>query len=143
MAVVETEGNDFNVKVTSYNIYAGLGGSFGGCNYLFTTLCENQEEAEKIAYEEAYLMYESYEGCHGLEDFGDAINEARDNNPDLCDLDDDDNELQSIAQEIYSEYVDNWADYKVILTDEDDIDEEDLILDYYIDNDSSEASCKE
>ena len=56
-----------------YNIYAGLGGSFGGAHYQFTTLCETRDEAEGEAFESACEEYEQYGGLHGLPGWEDAI----------------------------------------------------------------------
>lgn len=36
-----------------YNIYSGLGGSFGGANYQYTGLYETEEEAEDDAFQAA------------------------------------------------------------------------------------------
>ena len=58
-----------------YNIYAGLGGSFGGANYKFTTEANSLEEATDIAYQVAVEEYEGYEGFYGLKTWIDCAEE--------------------------------------------------------------------
>lgn len=52
-----------------FKIYAGLGGGFGGANYMGTYEYDNEEEAYEDAYRLAEEEYQSYEGCHGLMDW--------------------------------------------------------------------------
>ena len=106
-----------------YNIYAGLSGGFGGASYQYTTDCDNQDEAEDLAYQQAVEEYESYEGLHGIrgweeiaEDYCEENNIAREDiNEETIDA-------------IYSEEVESWIDYYAVLTDEDDLDPEELDL---------------
>lgn len=125
-------------KLREYNIYAGLGGGYGGATYQYTSLFESEEEASNEAYYAAKEEYTDYEGMRGLEDFDDAIEEARSTNPDL-----DDEELEGIAEEIYNSYVEDWIEYYAVPTDEDSLDEEDLIRDYVIDDNDSGETCSE
>lgn len=126
-------------KLREYNIYAGLGGGYGGAKYQYTSLFESEEEAANESYYVAREEYTTYEGMRGLEDFSDAIEEARSMNPDL-----DDEELESIAEEIYNSYVEDWIEYYVVPTDEDSLDEEDLIRDYVIEDDNNSGeTCSE
>ena len=55
-----------------YNIYAGLGGSFGGLRYKGTIDLENHFLATEYARTLAIEEYEAYEGLYGIvsrEDF--------------------------------------------------------------------------
>lgn len=49
-----------------FKIYAGLGGGFGGANYVETIEANTREEAEEYARQCAIDDYESYEGSHGI-----------------------------------------------------------------------------
>lgn len=49
-----------------FEIYAGLGGGFGGANYVETIEANTREEAEEYARQCAIDDYESYEGSHGI-----------------------------------------------------------------------------
>lgn len=100
-----------------YNIYAGLGGSFGGATYHGSIECENEEIACQIAYEEAVEEYQSYEGYHGILEWGDV---AEENNLDP----DDPNNYQEI-DELYNQEIESWIDYYAVLASKDkDLDEE-------------------
>lgn len=105
-------------KITNlkdYNIYSGLGGSFGGASYIGTLQNTDEEEASNYAFEEACNIYESYEGLHGLRTTTDIINDEG--------VDEDE------AWEIYIEERENWLDYYAIPTEEDtSLTEEDLIV---------------
>ena len=76
-----------------YNIYAGLGGSFGGATYRGTGDFKSRETAEQAAYEAAVEEYEMYEGSHGILDWNDV---AENNN-----LDPDDENNESEIDEFY------------------------------------------
>lgn len=45
-----------------YNIYAGLGGGFGGANYIGTMDCKSLEDAYALAREYAIEEYDFYSG---------------------------------------------------------------------------------
>lgn len=123
-------------SMKEYNIYAGLGGSFGGAKYLYTTLCENEDEAVNEAYQAACEEYENYAGFEGLPSYGDArdaaIEEYSTEEPD-----------DDIVEEVYTRFVEDWIDYYCVLTEDDDIREEDLIRDYVIDDNDSGETCGE
>lgn len=102
-------------NIKDYNIYAGLGGSFGGASYIGTLQNVDEEEASDYASEEACNIYESYEGLHGLRTTVDIMNEEE--------VDEDE------AWEIYLEERESWLDYYTIPTEEDtDLTKEDLII---------------
>lgn len=105
-----------------YNIYAGLGGSFGGAQYLYTIEVNSKEEAEEIAYHEAIEVYQDFEGTYGIMDWNDcAIS---------LDIDPytENNDLISRVDESYNKEIENWIVYYVILTSKDkEISKEKLI----------------
>ena len=101
-----------------YNIYAGLGGSFGGAYFIETLDCANEDEAVQIAYEAAVELYEQYEGLHGLPDFNDCLEEAADL-PDISNM-----TIEESAEELYNAYKEDWLEYYAVLTEEDDEEEE-------------------
>lgn len=118
-----------------YNIYAGLGGSFGGANYQFTTLCETEDEALGEAFESACEEYEQYSGLHGLPGWEDAVHEYCENN-NLSEDELTDEDSQEI-EECYNDTRESWLDYYVVATDKDGIDQNDLIIGYTVEDDSS------
>lgn len=118
-----------------YNIYAGLGGSFGGANYQFTTLCETEDEALGEAFESACEEYEQYSGLHGLPGREDAVREYCENN-NLSEDELTDEDSQEI-EECYNDARESWLDYYVVATDKDGIDQNDLIIGYTVEDDSS------
>lgn len=126
-----------------YNIYAGLGGSFGGANYQYTTLCETEDEAFDEAYERACEEYEQYEGLYGLPGWEDATREyCEELGISQEELEDTDEESLAI-EEYYNEARENWLAYHIVPTEEDDIDQEDLILGYVFEDDSSSQTDSE
>lgn len=118
-----------------YNIYAGLGGSFGGANYQFTTLCETEDEALGEAFESACEEYEQYSGLHGLPGWEDATREYCENN-NLSEDELTDEDSQEI-EECYNDARESWLNYYVVATDKDGIDQNDLIIGYTVEDDSS------
>lgn len=121
-----------------FNIYAGLGGSFGGARYQFTTLAETYEDAMDEAYDAACEEFESYAGVHRLFSTSDAVEEyCNEAGIDKDDMDDDD---WDVIDEMRNEVMESWISYKAVPTEEDTIDEEDLILGYYVEDDSSDQT---
>ena len=97
-----------------YDLYAGLGGRFGGANLIFKGVeYDNKEEATKAAYEYAVEEYQSYEGCYGLTSYNDI-----EENPEDYGLDEDP-EAEDI-NEVYTEELESWIEYYAIPTAEDD-----------------------
>lgn len=100
------------------NIYAGLGGGFGGATYRGTGDFSSIESAEKMAYQYAVEEYEMYEGYHGILDWYDV---AETNN---LDPDDENDELEINA--LYDDAKESWMEYYVVLTEEDDLEDEEM-----------------
>lgn len=123
-----------------YNIYAGLGGGFGGAKYQYTSVYESEEEALEEAHQLAVEEYGSYEGMHGLLTYDEAETEARNLYPDG-----DEEDIENCISHLFDEDVDNWIKYYVVLTEEDtETDEDDLVRDYTIEDgdDSSQINCE-
>ena len=93
-----------------YNVYAGLGGGFGGATYQGTGDFPNEEQAAQEAYRIAREEYESYEGLHGILGFEEVADEN-----DL-DLEEDDD----LIRELYEDEVESWIEYWAVLADEDE-----------------------
>nr|DAE51852.1 MAG TPA: putative sugar kinase, PSI-II, Sugar Kinase, Clostridium [Bacteriophage sp.] len=102
-----------------YNIYAGLGGSFGGAQYVGTIRNATAEEALEYAYDIAVEKYEDYTFYDGVHSYSEVEEKMLKEDPE-CSAEDID-----IA---YEEEMKNWIDYYVEPTEEDDI--EDFMLEY-------------
>lgn len=107
-----------------FNLYAGLGGGFGGANFQlsdeFDSLFEAEEEARRLAIEE----YESYEGTHGILSEADVRESYCDDNEISEDeLSDED---EATIADLYIEEIEGWITYHAVLASEDlDHEEED------------------
>jgi hypothetical protein len=90
-----------------YNIYAGLGGGFGGARLVAEAEeFENRAAAENYAYECALEDYQSYEGYHGIVSYGDIWE-----NPEDYGLEE--GYTEEDVEEIYQEEVESWITYYV------------------------------
>ena len=87
-----------------YKIYAGLGGGFGGAQYIDTLEFENEEQAAHYAWELAIEEYESYDGLHGLTSVADIYE-----NPEDYGLDEDFTEDDVI--DVYRDERESWIEY--------------------------------
>lgn len=100
-----------------FNLYAGLGGGFGGYQYHCTEEYNSKEEAEEAARELAIEEYQSYEGMHSLDSESDIEEDyCEDNGLSSDELTDEDREA------IWDAYVDNmegWLSYLVTTVEED------------------------
>ena len=104
-----------------YNIYAGLGGGFGGANYKFTIEANSLEEATDVAYREAVEEYEEYEGFYnGVKTWAECAEEL---GVDVENEDSDD------VDDLYNEEIESWIEYYAILTSEDkNISKDELVM---------------
>lgn len=100
-----------------YNIYAGLGGGFGGATYQGTGDFSSRESAEEMAYQYAVEEYEMYEGSHGIRSWTDIADEEG------LDYEEDEDEIN----EIYEYEKESWMEYYVRLTEEDDLKGEEIL----------------
>ena len=88
-----------------FEIYAGLGGGFGGASYIEIIEANTREEAEEYARQCAIDDYESYEGSHGILSRDDVFEDL----------------LESFGEEpseedvelMYIEEIENWIVYCV------------------------------
>ena len=99
-----------------YNIYAGLGGSFGGATYQGTGDFNSIESAEEMAYRCAVEEYEMYEGLHGIRSWSDIADEEG------LDYEEDEDEIN----EMYNDEKESWMEYYAVLTEEDDLEDEEI-----------------
>lgn len=110
------------MELKNYKIYAGLGGSFGGADYLYTEKNVTLVEALDIAYGEALEKYENFAGMHGLPSYTMIEKEIKEENPDISEDD-----LEECAVDTYQETVERWICYYV---EEDEEDEEEDYMAY-------------
>ena len=92
----------------NYEIYAGLGGGFGGALYEGT--CENVTEKEAMdeAYRLSLEVYDSYAGSNGLPSLEDIF----------CDFEYygfEEQPTEEEALEVLQETIEGWLDYYVVL----------------------------
>lgn len=104
-----------------FNIYAGMGGSFGGATYQCTVEAEDEGEALKYAYQLAEEEYQSYEGHHGILSWEDCEEDLRDSGM-LEDLTE--NEYEDIINEHYINEIESWIEYYVAESADEDEEEE-------------------
>jgi hypothetical protein len=115
--------------MTQYNIYAGKKGEV---KYLYTSLCNNLEDAKHTAEIELHLLHEITPRTFSWKD---AIKEVKSYSKDISDED-----LIKEAECVFTQNVKDWGEYNAVLTSEDSIPIESLILDYVVDNDCSDSS---
>lgn len=94
-----------------FQIYSGLGGSFGGAEFQGVFEFETFDEATNYAFDLALEEYSLYEGCHGILSWEDCRNDLIDSFPD-AEWDDEDVDLR------YQEELESWIDYYVIPAEE-------------------------
>lgn len=94
-----------------YNIYAGLGGGFGGAEFYSSEDFSSEEDAVEYARDVAIQEYQSYEGCHGIYGLRDIQEEYQD-----FGLDDDFTNEE--LEEVYLEEIESWIEYYVTLANE-------------------------
>lgn len=89
-----------------YNIYAGLGGGFGGAEFYSSEDFSSEEDAVEYARDVAIQEYQSYEGYHGIYGLRDIQEEYQD-----FGLDDDFTNEE--LEEVYLEEIESWIEYYV------------------------------
>ena len=104
-----------------YNIYAGQKGKV---KYLYTTQSENILTAGETARNEMCLDYAL---TNGTKSYGEANEIILDKYRNMFIGEEN---IKRESYELFDSWRDNWGDYSAILTEDDDIAEEDLILDY-------------
>ena len=99
-----------------YNIYAGLGGGFGGANYIETAEFASEEDAMSAAEATAREVYESYSGLHGLFDADEYMEEQY---PDFDALDvSEQNDIEVEMDALREEDFQAWAVFYVLEADD-------------------------
>lgn len=100
-----------------YNLYAGLGGGFGGASYHTTKEYGTADEAETEARALAIEEYESYEGSHGILSEEDITAEyCEENGIEESKLTKEDKDA---IENNYMEAIESWIDYCAVLAVED------------------------
>lgn len=94
-----------------YNIYAGLKGAFGPPTYCGTLDFSDEVDAENFAYKLALDDYQHYEGNCGIKSWNQIAEEEG-----LDPLSD-----QEQIDILYENELEEWLNYYVIPTDEDNI----------------------
>ena len=96
-----------------FHLYTGLGGNFGGAHYNQTIKAEDIDEACKFAYDLAVEEYQSYEGYHGIMDWGDYYEDAVESgviNEDIMT----EREINEYIDDMYQEQIESWIEYYAI-----------------------------
>jgi hypothetical protein len=108
-------------SMKNYNIYAGQRGKM---IYLYTTQKNNLLEAVDVARQEVQLEYELTNGTKSYEEAEEIIRDKHRNEqvPE--------EEIKREAYELFDSWRDSWGEYTAILTEDDNIANDDLILDY-------------
>lgn len=96
--------------MAKFKIYAGLSGGFGGARYCGVYECENEQEAEAYAREQAVEEYESYGGYHGLYTWDSMRQEIADEeyDGDIEAVDPDDVDMRLMEE------VEGWLTYRIV-----------------------------
>lgn len=99
-----------------FKIYAGLGGGFGGPNYIGTFEFDSEDDALQTAYDMSVEEYQSYEGAHGIMSWDDCRDNLFESHFDYDD--------ESVDAH-YQEEIESWISYRVEPTqDQFDTDDE-------------------
>lgn len=96
-----------------FDIYAGMGGGFGGATYRCTIEAKDEEEALQHAYQLAEEEYQSQEGCNGILSWEECEEDLRESGM-LEDLTE--NEYEDIVNEHYINEIESWVEYYIIKT---------------------------
>lgn len=96
--------------MAKFKIYAGLSGGFGGARYCGVYECNDEQEAEMYAREQAVEEYESYGGYHGLYTWDSMRQEIADDeyDGDIEAVDPEDVDIRMMEE------VEGWLTYKVV-----------------------------
>ena len=96
-----------------FHLYAGLGGGFGGARYCQTVEAENIDEACQAAHELAIEEYQSYEGYHGIMNWGDCYEDLVESGF----IDEEsmtEAEIHEYVDDMYQEEIESWIEYYAI-----------------------------
>lgn len=92
--------------MAKYEIFAGMGGGFGGAQSHGIFEFDSIAEAEQTAYELAIEEYQSYEGCHGIMSWDDC-------REDLIESFGDEDITDEDINAHYQEEIESWISYYI------------------------------
>ena len=96
-----------------FHLYASLGGGFGGARYNQTIEAEDIEEAYEYAHDLAVEEYQSYEGLHGIMNWGDCYEDAMESGfIDESTMTED--EIATYVDDMYQEEIEGWIEYYAV-----------------------------
>lgn len=97
--------------MAQFELFAGMGGSFGGAQSCGIYEYDTEEEANAAAYELAVEEYQSYEGLHGIPSYEDVRDE-------YIEMYGDEDPDEDLVQEYYEEEMSGWIVYYACLVEE-------------------------
>lgn len=125
-------------KMKQYNIYAGIGKKL---TYQYTTLADSLADAEYEAYNIACFEYDSLRNLYNFPNESDIINEYCDEvRITVHDLTDSDFQKIDLKYKLTRE---DFINYHAILTEEDNVNKNNLIIGYVVEssNNISRTNC--
>jgi hypothetical protein len=99
--------------MTKYEIYAGMGGGFGGAQLHGVYEFSSAQEAERYAYDLAFDEYQSYEGSHGILSWDEVYEDCLASEwiePGAQS----EAEIECIVDDAYLEQVESWIEWKAV-----------------------------
>lgn len=96
-----------------YEIYAGMGGGFGGAQLHGVYEFSSAQEAERYAYDLAFDEYQSYEGSHGILSWDEVYEDCLASEwiePGAQS----EAEIECIVDDAYLEQVESWIEWKAV-----------------------------
>ena len=96
-----------------YEIYAGMGGGFGGAQLHGIYEFSSVQEAERYAYDLAFDEYQSYEGSHGILSWDEVYEDCLASEwiePGAQS----ETEIEGIVDDAYLELVEGWIEWRAI-----------------------------
>jgi hypothetical protein len=99
--------------MTKYEIYAGMGGGFGGAQLHGVYEFSSAQEAERYAYDLAFDEYQSYEGSHGILNWDEVYEDCLASEwiePGAQS----EAEIECIVDDAYLEQVESWIEWKAV-----------------------------
>ena len=101
------------IKIERFHLYTGLGGDFGGAHYNQTIEAKDIDEAYECAYKLAVEEYHSYEGLHGIMDWGDCYEDLVESGfIDEKSMTED--EIHDYVDARYQEEIEGWTEYYAV-----------------------------
>lgn len=101
-----------------FNIYVGVP-SYDS-RYIGTYEFANQEEADDFAHQMSCEEYEMYAGLHGIPSWEECYQELTDTYAAEIEAGEyDENDIEAMAEDLYNEEIESWAEYRAVLESED------------------------